>query len=243
MLPIPNSSIPSPAFAIPQFSRDSCLTFNQSTSPVIDGDFYRESPTLQLQAGSFVKVPLLIGANQDEGTAFGPRGINTTGEVAEYIQNSYTTDNSSINTLLVLYPDIPEIGIPGTFHGRPGADLGLQYKRTSGRLLPSQVFKGTNSMPALVGDFSMHAPRRAASQAWLAHNVTCYSYVFNVLVNGQPSSIGSTHFQEGKFISMSICYFLRQELGARSEGAAAGAVAAPNRPRQLPKQLDGSELS
>jgi hypothetical protein len=31
-----------------------------------------------------------------------------------------------------LYPDIPEIGIPGTFQGRPGGDLGLMYKRTSG---------------------------------------------------------------------------------------------------------------
>ena len=114
------------------FSQAPTLTLVQSTFPVIDGDFLQQSPTLQLQAGSFVKVPFLIGANHDEGTAFGPRGINTTAEVAAYIQEAYTTDNSSINILLALYPDIPEIGIPGTFHGRPGADLGLMYKRTSG---------------------------------------------------------------------------------------------------------------
>jgi triacylglycerol lipase len=103
----------------------------QSTFPVVDGDFIQESPTLQLQAGKFVKVPFLIGANHDEGTAFGPRGINTTAEVVEYL-SAYVTDNSSINILTALYPDIPEIGIPGTFQGRPGGDLGLMYKRTSG---------------------------------------------------------------------------------------------------------------
>lgn len=112
--------------------RTATLTLVQSTFPVIDGDFLQQSPTLQLQAGNFVKVPFLIGANHDEGTAFGIRGINTTAEVAAYIQGAYTTDNSSINILLALYPDIPEIGIPGTFQGRPGGDLGLMYKRTSG---------------------------------------------------------------------------------------------------------------
>ena len=42
----------------------------------------------------------------------------------------------------------------------------------------------------------MHAPRRAVNQAWLAQNVTSYSYLFDVLVNGYGSSIGATHFQE-----------------------------------------------
>lgn len=118
-LPIPTS-----------YSRALSLTWPQSTFPVIDGDFLQESPTLQLQAGTFVKVPFLIGANHDEGTAFGPRGINTTAEVAAYLEG-YVTDNSSISTLLALYPDIPEIGIPGTFQGRPGADLGKQEPRSS----------------------------------------------------------------------------------------------------------------
>jgi carboxylesterase type B len=128
-------------------------------------------------------VPFLIGANHDEGTAFGPRGINTTAEYVDYL-GEYVTDNTSLAILSALYPDIPEIGIPGTFQGRPGADLGLMYKRTS----------------AVAGDYSMHAPRRLTNQAWAAHNVTSYSYVFNVLVNGQPNTIGATHFQEVVFV-------------------------------------------
>lgn len=165
---------------------NSSVVASGSTFPVIDGDFLQESPTLQLKAGTFVKVPFLIGANHDEGTAFGPRGINTTTEVAEYLVAEYLQagDNSSVNILLALYPDIPEIGIPGTFQGRPGADLGLMYKRTS----------------AIAGDYSMHASRRATNQAWAAQNVTSYSYLFNVLVNGMPNTVGATHFQEVAFM-------------------------------------------
>lgn len=98
---------------------------------MIDGDFIEQSPTLELKAGRFVKVPLLIGANHDEGTAFGPTGINTTAEFTEYL-STYAPDNTSIAILSALYPDIPEIGIPGTFEGRPDGTLGSMYKRTSG---------------------------------------------------------------------------------------------------------------
>lgn len=46
----------------------------------------------------------------------------------------------------------------------------------------------------------MHSPRRATNQAWAAQNVTSYSYVFNVLVNGMPNTVGATHFQEVAFM-------------------------------------------
>jgi triacylglycerol lipase len=111
----------------------------------VDGDFIEQSPTLQLQVGKFVKVPLLIGANHDEGTAFGPRGINTTTEFDDYL-SGYTPDNTSIAILSALYPDIPEIGIPGTFDGRPGGSLGAMYKRTSGS--SSSPFPKSSSMLA-----------------------------------------------------------------------------------------------
>jgi hypothetical protein len=46
----------------------------------------------------------------------------------------------------------------------------------------------------------MHASRRLTSQAWAKYNVTSYAYLFNVLVNGVPNSIGSAHFQEVAFV-------------------------------------------
>ncbi|TVY52499.1 Lipase, partial [Lachnellula suecica] len=43
--------------------------------PVIDNDFISTYPSIQLSKGNFVRVPLLIGTNTDEGTAFDPTTI------------------------------------------------------------------------------------------------------------------------------------------------------------------------
>lgn len=53
--------------------------------PVIDGDIIRDWGSLQLDKHEFVKVPILAGTNTDEGTAFGPTGINTTEEFYAYL--------------------------------------------------------------------------------------------------------------------------------------------------------------
>lgn len=46
--------------------------------PLVDGDFIQGYTSLQLKRGQFVHVPIISGANSDEGTAFGPIGINST---------------------------------------------------------------------------------------------------------------------------------------------------------------------
>lgn len=44
--------------------------------PVVDGDIIRKYPSIQLAAGDFLRVPILVGANTDEGSSFTPRPIN-----------------------------------------------------------------------------------------------------------------------------------------------------------------------
>lgn len=56
-----------------------------SFSPVVDGDFIRNWGSIQLGKHEFVKVPIISGSNTDEGTAFGPTGINTTEQFYEYL--------------------------------------------------------------------------------------------------------------------------------------------------------------
>jgi carboxylesterase type B len=148
----------------------------------IDGDFLQNSGTQNLLNGAFVKVPLLHGANFDEGTAFGVRGINTTDQFVASVM-ARGVDNATAQTIAALYPDIPAIGIPATLVGRPSgifASLGSQWKRSA----------------AYNGDLLMHGPRRLASHSWAKNNVTSFSYDFNVRVNGVPPAIGATHFQE-----------------------------------------------
>ena len=166
---------------------NSSLLEGAEFSPQVDGDFLRESGSDELAKGHFVKVPYLIGTNFDEGTAFGTQGINTTQEFMEAVmEDGFGLEDAK--TLAALYPDIPEIGIPATLHGRPPpsaiGELGYMWKRSA----------------AYGGDRTMHAQRRQTSQAWAAHHVDAFTYHFDVLVHGVPDYTGSTHFQEVAFV-------------------------------------------
>jgi carboxylesterase type B len=166
---------------------------------VIDNDFIVTYPSNQLYAGKFVRVPLLIGANTDEGTSFGTgygpngNGVNTDAEWLQVLNStgiSPTSDTASI--ISALYPNIQALGIPSlttypsivTLGSPVASELGLQLRRTA----------------AYFGDVVVIAPRRASSTAWSTYNVPSYSYRFDVTVNGIPNFIGATHFQEVAFV-------------------------------------------
>ncbi|KAL4123472.1 hypothetical protein PRIC2_009327 [Phytophthora ramorum] len=134
---------------------NSSVTSSTPFYPVVDGEFIEKAGFTLMNEGKFVHVPILHGTNHDEGTAFGTTGIDTTDEFLEYVK-SVTDSAEDAAVLADLYPDIPEVGIPGTSKQR--------------------------------------------HSTWAANNVTSYSYVFNVLVNGLSQYLGSTHFQEVAFV-------------------------------------------
>jgi len=68
-------------------------------------------------------------------------------------------DPATAQDMAILYPDIPQIGIPATIQGRPNATVGLQFKRTS----------------AVSGDIGQQAGRRLTSHLWASNNATIYS--------------------------------------------------------------------
>lgn len=152
--------------------------------PVLDGTFLTTLPSKQLTSGAFVQVPLLIGANSDEGTAFGQRGINNDEEFKAFVM-SRGADTKTAEIMSHLYPDIPSIGIPATLVDPPTSSvLGLQYKRQA----------------AFAGDYHMVGTRRASCESWSNYSTPAYCYRFNVLAAGLPAEIGSTHFQEVAFV-------------------------------------------
>lgn len=162
-----------------------------SFGPIVDGDFVLDLTSKMLRTGRFAKFPLLIGSNTDEGTTFGPRGINSDAEFAQYVSSVGPDVNTTI-ILEELYPDIPAIGIPETLHIRPNRTYGLQYKRSS----------------AFAGDYMILAPRRAHNQAWSNYNVTSYAFRFNVLVSGgswsHPSSRWRPSADSFQCLSMAV---------------------------------------
>ncbi|KAK5675642.1 hypothetical protein LTS10_011742 [Elasticomyces elasticus] len=162
---------------------NSSVTSGAQYGPVVDGDFIVDQAETQLERGDFVHVPYIIGANSDEGTGFGPRQVNTTQQFLSWM-TSQGIDNATAQDMAILYPDIPEIGIPASFPGRPNETFGLQFKRSS----------------AAAGDVSMHAPRRLTASLWAARNSTVYTYRFNVIPNGISWAYGAVHFQEVAFV-------------------------------------------
>lgn len=93
--------------------------FNTSTAtywqPVVDGDFIARWASIQLKEGDFVKVPIIDGANTDEGTAFGPPGANSSQEfIAEATSNNTSTfiGTQFASGLLNAYPNTPAYWIP-----------------------------------------------------------------------------------------------------------------------------------
>jgi carboxylesterase type B len=118
-------------------------------APVIDGDFIQNYPSVQIENGNFPKIPITIGENSDEGTAFGRRGIDSDEELVEAIKQTFLpawvedTTGKSVDGLareiLGAYPDDQEVGIPPlkTWPDviKPGSDeaseYGLRYRRAN----------------------------------------------------------------------------------------------------------------
>ncbi|KAJ5793531.1 Carboxylesterase type B [Penicillium paradoxum] len=159
--------------------------------PVVDGDLIRNWGSIQLNKHAFVKVPIIIGSNTDEGTAFGPTGINTTEEWYEYLTDggfNFKTPPIVAKRILELYPDDPSQGIPAYLGDRRVASNGYEWRRTS----------------AFAGDWSMHANRRRQCEAWAKASTAAYCYRFNVRSADVPFLSGVTHFEEVAFVFHNI---------------------------------------
>ncbi|KAI8071515.1 Alpha/Beta hydrolase protein [Gongronella butleri] len=158
------------------------ITFN----PTLDGDVISQYPRDLLKQGKFMKIPILLGGNMDEGTSFGPGPINTTAQLQKALTTSYPDlKPQSLDGLLQLYSQDPAQGSPyGTgdqFSGGPYGDL----------------FKLGNSV---VGDIMVDSSRRLMAETWADAGLDVYSYHWNQTDAGMPPFIGSTHFVEVVYV-------------------------------------------
>ncbi|KAK8218017.1 Alpha/Beta hydrolase protein [Phyllosticta capitalensis] len=165
-------------------------SFSSSWGLAIDGDIIAGKTSTQVANGDFVHVPLIIGANSDEGTAFSSTGINDTSDFVAVLTSGGVPANMT-STVLEYYPDVPAVGIPGSPplgplppDFRPPAPYGAQYRRSA----------------AWAGDRAFIAPRRGVSEAWAAQGVPVWSYRFNAIPAGISQITAATHFQEVAFV-------------------------------------------
>ena len=114
------------------FAAQTSTTWN----PIVDGDFLTAYPSDLMAQGTFVHVPILDGANTDEGVSFSVKGLDNTTAVYDslFTWRRYSLSPPTIRTLLDLYPeDMPEkppYHVPGniTF-----PQYGLQWRRSAAR--------------------------------------------------------------------------------------------------------------
>lgn len=163
----------------------SLATLKRDFHPVIDGEFVQRNPVAMLKSGQFVHVPVLQGQNHDEGSTFAPKGIDSDEQFLAYIAALGFTKEQKAR-VAELYPDIKEIGAPGTPQGQLSADsgYGAMFKRAA----------------AVAGDVAFDAARRFMAQIWAKNSIPSYNYQFNVLVNGASPYEGAGHFQEVAFV-------------------------------------------
>lgn len=120
--------------------------------PYEDGTLIQGSQWDQLNEGKFIKVPLLNGQNTDEGTAFGPRGINNDSDFATYLTatgGKKPLNQTTVQTLEAVYPNLAAASdvlynVPLDYQFPANATYGAEFRRAV----------------AFGGDLAMHGPRR-----------------------------------------------------------------------------------
>lgn len=162
---------------------DSSL-YSGSYGMVVDGDIARNLGSKTLNDGTFVKVPMIVGSNTDEGTGFGPTDVNTTEEFYEYLTVTEQLPPVAATKLLELYPaDAPD-QVAAYLGNATAAGKGLMWRRTS----------------TFASDWYQGALRRHACRAWAAHGATAYCYRFNVRNTDVAWVDGAAHFEEVSFV-------------------------------------------
>ncbi|KAL1311459.1 hypothetical protein AAFC00_004404 [Neodothiora populina] len=150
--------------------------------PVVDGGLVPSYNSIALKKGNFVKVPLLIGTNTNEGTLFAGSGVNTSKEFRSFVQYAGyvgVNNNKTIDLVVDAYPLLPEdnVTLP--------APYGAQFVRAA----------------RYTGDAMFIAGRRYTCELWTSYGVPCYSYRFDTLpADTPPVTFGAAHFEDVAFV-------------------------------------------
>lgn len=181
---------------------------SQVWNPLIDGDFLTGYPSQLMPGGNFVKVPLLTGANTDEGINFRPSSPKPeTAEDLEYafaFWRSYSLSPPTIRKLLKLYPDDPCIAPPHAVTNcsrfESTLDRGAQWRRGAD----------------IGGDLVMISGRRKMCELYaspLADSQPVYSYRFDQRLWNRTEVEGVQHFDNVAFSFQNISGLLGSSPG------------------------------
>ena len=145
---------------------------SQVWNPLVDGDFLTAYPSTLLRQGKFIRIPLLIGANSDEGTSFGVSGLDNETAIFNNLlfYRSYQISPPTARKLLELYPNDPA-------HEPP-------YYITNATIFPNKGLQWRRDC-AIAGDIVMISGRRKVCEEFTSAGLPTFSYRFDTpLWNG-----------------------------------------------------------
>ncbi|EMR81891.1 putative carboxylesterase family protein [Botrytis cinerea BcDW1] len=160
------------------------LTSDQLWKAQVDGDFLTDYPSSLTPQGNFIKVPLLIGANSDEGASFGVSGLDNETAIFNNLlvyraSNAYALSPPTARKLLELYPNDPANEPP--------------YYITNATIFPSKGLQWRRSA-AIAGDLVMISGRRKLCEVYAAASQSVYSYRFDTFLWNAAVTDGVKHF-------------------------------------------------
>ncbi|EHK97118.1 putative Lipase 2 [Glarea lozoyensis 74030] len=155
----------------------------QIWNPIVDGDFLTDYPSNLAAQGKFIRIPLINGANTDEGTSFGVTGMNTEKDIFNSLLTfrksaAYAIGPASARKLLELYPNEgpqPPYNVPET---TVFPKNGLQWRRDC----------------AIAGDIVMIAQRRKMCEQYTHGRQKVWSYRFDTPLWNADVTHGARHF-------------------------------------------------
>ncbi|CAG8955695.1 hypothetical protein HYFRA_00010961, partial [Hymenoscyphus fraxineus] len=150
----------------------------------IDGSLIPRFGQESLVTGKFVKIPILLGTNTDEG--FGFNAVNNDTQAIGVLTHNqrFNINEAQAKRLLELYPNDPTVGYPYGWGNRTWPEKGLQYKR----------------IWSIATDMTMFAPRRLFAEQMSKYVSHVYSYRWDAPKYNTTNDIGVNHFSEIPFV-------------------------------------------
>jgi carboxylesterase type B len=155
-------------------------------NPLVDGDFLTDYPSSLIQQNKFIRIPLVTGANTDEGVSFSVQNLNTTSDIYNslFYWRNYALSPPSIRKLLQLYPNDPAADPPYANHANVTyPSYGLQWRRSA----------------AIGGDLVIIAQRRQMAEVYSQAGMKVYSYRFDTPLYNATVPQSVKHFDNVMF--------------------------------------------
>ncbi len=164
---------------------------SQTWNPLVDGDFLTAYPSTLMASSNFIHIPLITGANSDEGVSFGVEHLDNSTAIFDNLLSyrAYAISPPSANALLDLYPNDPA-------HEPP-------YDITNDTIFPSYGLQWRRSA-AMCGDIVIIGQRRKVCQEYTSKGLDVYSYRFAQRPWNATEEEGVEHFVNVAFSFQNI---------------------------------------